>query len=29
MQMASAVTPTSTAEAIVLIGVPDTFSTLG
>jgi hypothetical protein len=29
IQMASAVTPTSTAEAIVLIGVPDTFSTLG
>jgi hypothetical protein len=29
IQIASAVTPTSTAEAIVLIGVPDTFSTLG
>jgi hypothetical protein len=29
MQIASAVTPTSTAEAIALIGVPDTFSTLG
>lgn len=29
MQMAAAVTPTSTAEAIALIGVSDTFSTLG
>jgi hypothetical protein len=29
MEMARAVTPTSTAEAIALIGVSDTFSTLG
>jgi V8-like Glu-specific endopeptidase len=29
IEMARAVTPTSTAEAIALIGVPDTFSTLG